>query len=347
MNGDTARPFVFVVVLNWNSPALTSQCLASLRKATYPNVQIVVVDNGSVDGSIDDLGRAFPEAAFIRNETNRGFCGANNQGIRFSLEKGADYVLLLNNDTIVDPLFLDPLVEALEADPRFGAACPKIYFEVKPTVIWSTGVNIHLGKWRRFFRGGRGGNMASLVFEMRGYGMEDCGQFAKQERVSAATGCALLMRRAALEKVGLLDERFFLIHEDSDWCMRAADSGYGVVFVPQSLVWHKVSASIVPKSPLSVYYTTRNTLLIIRKYADPLAKTVFYALAAGVVLRDGLRYLVGGRHAELSLFKIQGVVDFLRSRYGFRPNLPNETSSGGPGAPGGAGDSAPGCRGGV
>ena len=243
-------PRVAVVVLNWNGLADTVECLASLEQLETPAYEVVVVDNGSTDGSVTAIRERFPRVTVLENGENLGYTGGNNAGLRYALEQEADYVLLLNNDTTVAPDLVRRLVDAAEADPQVGIAGPTIYYHDRPDVIWSAGGAID---WERG------------TTWMVGLDELDEGQFGAQPRaMDFVTGCCILVRRALIERVGLLDERFFAYYEDTEWCARAARAGYKIVHVPAARMWHKISPCAQSDSPFVHYYMTRNRLLFLK-----------------------------------------------------------------------------------
>ena len=240
-------PMVFIIVLNWNSHKDTIECIMSINSISYPNYKIILVDNGSTDGSEALLRERFPDIEFIQTGSNLGFTGGNNAGIRHALKKGADYIVLLNNDTIVDKDFVTALVAVAGTDRSIGMLCSKIYFYDKPDVLWYAGASFHpwLG-WGRH----------------RGYNVPDRGQYDAVEETPRPTGCALMVTRHLCESIALLRDEFFCYAEDIDWGMRAASHNLKIMYVPGSRVWHKVSISTGGQSSgLSLYYSTRNILL--------------------------------------------------------------------------------------
>lgn len=243
-------PRTAIVILNWNGLRDTLDCLASLERLDYPDYQVIVVDNGSTDGSIEAIRQRFPSVALLENGQNLGFTGGNNVGLRHALQRGAEYALLLNNDTEVAPDFLRRLVEAVEADAGIGIAGPTIYYHAQPAVIWSAGGAID---WRR--------GQTCMV----GLNTPDEGQWGTAPRsVDFVTGCALLIKRAVMEQAGLLDERFFAYFEEAEWCVRACRAGFQIVHVPQAKLWHKITPERRAASPLVHYYMTRNRLLFLK-----------------------------------------------------------------------------------
>lgn len=242
-------PRVTVIVLNWNGGQETLDCLASLRRLDYPCFDVVVVDNCSTDGSTEPIRESFPEVWLIETGANLGFTGGNNVGIRHALDRGADYVLLLNHDTEVASDFLTHLLHAVEADPRVGMAGPLIYYYDYPEIIWSAGGAIDPQR-----------GQARMV----GLDELDSGQYGSTSReVDFVSGCALLARRSVLEQVGLLNERFFAYYEEAEWCVRVRRAGYHILNVPRAKVWHKISPGRRAASPVVHYYMTRNRLLFL------------------------------------------------------------------------------------
>jgi GT2 family glycosyltransferase len=243
-------PRVAVIILNWNGGQDTLDCLASLRQMDYPCFDVLIVDNSSTDGSIKAIRESFPEVSLIETGTNLGFTGGNNVGMRHALDRGVDYVLLLNNDTEVAVDLLTCLVDAVEVDPGVGVAGPLIYYYDQPEIIWSAGGAID-----------RQRGQARMV----GIDEADSGRYGSTPReVDFVSGCALLVRSSVLERVGLLDERFFAYYEEAEWCIRVRRAGYHIVNVPRAKVWHKISPGRRADSPVVHYYMTRNRLLFLK-----------------------------------------------------------------------------------
>ena len=247
-------PKVSIVILNWNGYAVTRDCLESLSRLDYPNSEVLLVDNGSHDGSPDRLASEFPAFRVIRNPKNLGFTGGNNVGICHALQRGADYVLLLNNDTVVDHAFLSRLIEAGESDARIGALNPKIYYYEPPRKIWYAGGSFSF--WFGIARhiGGR---------------KLDQGRWDEPKQVSFITGCAFLIKSSVVRQVGLLDDTFFYSCEDTDWTIRALRAGYKCMYVPSAVLWHKESFDVKKNAGRAFrdYYNARNGLLLARKHA--------------------------------------------------------------------------------
>ena len=235
------------LVLSWNGREDTLACLESLR-----GIETICVDNASSDGSAEAVAERFPEVELIRNEENLGFAGGNNVGLRQALERGADWVLLLNNDAVADPGLAQALEAAAAARPDAGVLACKVFFADPPDVLWYAGMRLRPGiGWHRH----------------DGYSRRDDGRFDTMRDVESATGAAMAVSRTALERVGLLDEELFAYVEDVEWCLRIRRAGFGVVFVPGARVWHKVSAAMGGAgSPTGLYYDTRNTLAVLERH---------------------------------------------------------------------------------
>jgi len=260
-------PQVYVIVLNWNRPGDTLECLNSLTRQTYSNYRSIVVDNGSTDDSVATIQAAFTDMTVVANPQNLGFAEGNNIGIQRALSAGVAYVLLLNNDTVVDSALIEQLVRVAELDGRIGAVGAKILYYADPHRLWSAGGVI---------------NYTETISRLRGYRQIDRGQFEQGAEVDYVSGCAMLLRRQALQAVGLLDPLFSPAYfEDADWCMRARRGGYRIVYAPAAKVWHKVSMSGGGEYNLRERYLIGyNSVQFMKRYAS-LAnwfKYVIYAI---------------------------------------------------------------------
>jgi GT2 family glycosyltransferase len=294
---------VAAVVLSWNGRDDTLRCLASLAGVASSALDVVVVDNGSVDGSAEAVEAAFPDIAVIRMERNAGFSGGVNVGIAAALEGGADMVLLLNNDMVVERDFLAPLVQA-SLQPGVAAACCQILFADRPDRVWYAGASFHPR------RGHHGRNI--------GFGKAPLPGTSPPYRVDCACGGAMLIPRAAIEEVGLFDEELFAYREDLDWSLRAKQRGRSVVVVPASIVRHRVSASTGGESsPTSLYYDVRNSLTVAERHA-PLPRVGTALRRAESVLAHLAQALLSGRRREGIRAVREGWQDFSAGRLGPR-----------------------------
>ena len=223
-----SSPRVAIVIVNWNGKEVTLECLRSLRAVPYANRTIIVVDNGSTDGSREAITGEFPGATVLAMASNLRFAGGNNAGMRHALEVGAEFVLLLNNDTVVAPDFLNCMVERMQSDPAIGIVAPAIYYHDAPDRFWFAGGRISLWLGTAWHTG---------IREV------DRGQYNAARAVDYASGCCILIRRSVVDRIGMLDESFYMYGEDADWSMKTRRAGYSIVFEPRAKVWHKLSVS--------------------------------------------------------------------------------------------------------
>lgn len=254
---------VSIIIINWNNYKDTSECLASLEEITYPNYIITVVDNGSEDGSYQRLKNENPQHRFIRNKENLGFAVANNIGIRDAMENGTDYVLMLNNDTVVKKDFLEPMVDFLENHPQAGVAGGKIYYFDEKDKIWTIGGDV------RLFRGG------SVYY---GLGEKDRGQFDEIRQLTHISGCMCLIKKEVLETVGLLSEQYFFRGEEWDFCYRVSKKGYNLFYIPGSIIWHKISRTVNRYSPTDIYCAYRAKIIFVNNFMPRYIGMVWYCL---------------------------------------------------------------------
>lgn len=329
------HPKVSIIILNWNGWKDTIECLESLYQIDYPNYDVILVDNGSCDGSVEKIreyaeGKRGVESRFfkyspenkpikiieytkkeaesrsgkeikieglpsnrrlilIRNEKNYGFAEGNNIGIRYTSKAlEPDYILLLNNDTVVNPRFLSELVNVAEREEKIGILGPKIYYYDEPNIIASAGAKIDL--WKGYA-------------PQRGIGTPENGSYKDVEDVDYVTGCALFIKTELIENIGMLDSSFFAYWEETDFCMRSRRAGYRVAFVPESKIWHKISATTNKVSGLELYYMTRNQLLFMKKHANALQISFFSLLFLTKYFPHRLGSLLF-KHRSINLSKI-------------------------------------------
>jgi GT2 family glycosyltransferase len=295
-----ADPRVACIILNTNRRDDTLACLASLLAGTYKNLFVLVLDCQSTDGSVEAVRSVYPTVQVIGLAENRGYAGNNNVGIHAALEQGADWVFVLNEDTVLAPDAVERLVEVGAADSRIGIVGPLVYHHDEPGVIQSAGGRL-TPNW--------GG-------EHIGQNEDDRGQYSTPRPVDWISGCAILVRRAVIEQLGGIDERFFIYWEETEWCIRAGQAGWTIVHVPASKIWHKgVQRDYRPK-PSVTYYSTRNHLLMLSVRHAPLS-------ARGAVWAQILRTLVSWtvrpkwKHLKAHRDAMwHGALDFARHRYG-------------------------------
>lgn len=294
---------VFISLLNYNGSENTIDCLESLKDIIADNFKltIAVVDNASSDDSVRNikdyiLKNKLSGIKIIQNKENLGFSGGHNVVIKYALKNGADYVLILNNDTYVDQDFLAELVGEGESDKKAGILVPKIYFAL--------GLEFHKDRYSEKERGKvfwyAGGEIDwnNVIGHHRGVDEVDKGQFDKTEETKLATGCCMLIKKEVFEKIGNFDEKYFLYYEDADLCMRAKNKGFEIFYVPKSIIWHKNAASAGGSgSTVQDYYITRNRLMFGFRYAPIHSKLALF--------KESLSLLFKGRR-----WQKQGAVDF-------------------------------------
>lgn len=237
---------ISVVIINYNGLSDTVECLESLKKVQYTNFRIIIVDNGSGNGEGEIIKNEYGNhVTVILLEKNLGFAGGNNRGINEALEKKSDYIVLLNNDTVVDKDFLDGLKAPFDNNPDIGITTSKIYYFESPNKIWFAGANF---------------NNFSGESKHLGLNKKDGPEYSKEYEIGRSSGCSMMVKTEVFRKIGLLDENFFILFEESEFCYRARKGGFRVFFAPTSKVWHKVSRTMVSDSPKYIYYYTRNNL---------------------------------------------------------------------------------------
>jgi hypothetical protein len=252
-----------IVLLNWNSQAMTEECVRSLQAMEGGSFEILIVDNGSKDGSAEYLRSRFPDVEVIANGRNLGFTGGCNVGMRRALERGVEYVLLVNNDTIVNKIFLTELMAEAERNPRAGMISPKIYYFDIPDRIWWAGGAFSL--WQG-------------VPRHLGWKEIEAGRYEKAQPIDWATGCGILVRAAALQESGLFDDKIFANGEDLDLSLRMRNLGWQIIYAPTAKMWHKEGFATRRNVGEHVrkFTATRNVLYVMHKHARPIHWLTFW-----------------------------------------------------------------------
>jgi hypothetical protein len=238
---------VYTIVLNYNNYSDTIETIKSVLSLEYGANSVLLVENSSDITVIQKIRRQFPNLTIIENKKNLGYAGGNNVGIQKAVASGADYIFLLNNDVRLEKDVLNKCVSAMEKSPGCGACQPIIVTSENAEKVWSAGTQLYFGYPRLFMKGAkllRNGIIPSP------FGL---------------VGCAILFRRTALEQTGLFDESLFLLHEETDWCIRAKKKGYSLLIISNAIVYHKISATIGMFSKIYLYYIGRNWLLVGKK----------------------------------------------------------------------------------
>ena len=295
---------ITIVILNWNGKEDTEACLKSIQELALKGVSLslVVVDNASEDGSYQELSRlGIKNLHIIQNSRNYGFAKGNNIGISYAIEKGVEFIMVLNNDTILDKNILVSMVDYMNKNPEVGAVSPKIYF--------AKGYEFHKERYKASELGKviwyAGGEFDWKNIYGTNYGVDkvDRGQFTKSRETDFATGACSLFRVKALKEVGLFDEKYFMYLEDVDLSLRLKKKGWKVIYFGDAYLWHKVAASSGIGSALNDYFITRNRLLFGFKYAPARAKIA--------LLKEGVKLVFIGRK-----WQKRGVIDFFFRKFG-------------------------------
>ena len=283
-------PKVAIIILNWNGLDDTIECLDSLQDIVYPNYEVIIVDNGSQGDDVIAIEQGYGSyVQIIENQINLGFAGGNNVGIKYALRNDNEYILLLNNDTVVEPHFLNELIEVATKDELIGIVGPKLYYYNDRSLL-------QLPEWY-----GKVGNVP--------------------KEMSFISGAAMLIRRTVLEKVGLLDEEFYPGYgEDWDFCQRVGESGFKLICVPSSAVYHKSGASTEGNFNLRVYTLVKYPFLIVRRHrieGSYEKSTKFLIMSIYMELRKVLWAIKEGRSFSPLIAFLHGIIDgviiFLRN----------------------------------
>ncbi|TAF52157.1 MAG: glycosyltransferase family 2 protein [Sphingobacteriia bacterium] len=250
---------VAIILVNWNSYDFTHDCICSLQKVNHDRFTIIVVDNGSMDGSGLKIKTEHENVVVLFSPENKGFTGGNNMGFDYALEQGFDYAMLLNNDTFVEPEFLAPLVHYLDANPQVGAVQPRIYFNHDRNLLWNGGNGFY--PWIGWtYTSGENKLTQPKHLQIK--------------NMDWITGCAFMVRTSILRKTGLLAPNMFIYSEDVDLSFRIRALGYGLTYVPDSIIYHVAGASNKKKekgkegfvNPIVHYLNQRNRIWVLKKY---------------------------------------------------------------------------------
>ncbi|MER3399636.1 MAG: glycosyltransferase family 2 protein [Thermoflexus sp.] len=290
---------ILVAILAHNRRHDTLACLESVRRLEGPVAQVLVLDNGSTDGTPEAVRRAFPEVLVCELGDNRGYAAGNNVALQQALAEGQEGVFLLNNDTLVDAGCLIALLETARAQPRVGAVGPLVWAWPPTHGIWALGGAID---WRRAFTVHRDAGRAqpSLILP---------------HPVDFVPGCGILLMREALERVGGFDERYFMYWEETDWCCRARREGFSIWVNPRAQLWHKAPVHPEDLSPLVLYYMARNRLLFFWEHSQGLRRWQATLHALHGAVRLARRYQQADQEAHAQAIW-EGIRDFFYRRWG-------------------------------
>lgn len=269
-------PSVTAVVLNWCGESVTAACLRSLLASDYPALEVLLVDSASPDGSGTALHAAFPDLPYLQTPTNLGYAGGNNRGIEWALERGCDYILIINNDTEVAPDAVRQLVDVASADARVGAVAPKILYHAAPDRIWFGG-----GEFRR----------TRALGVHYSEGQRDGERLAPPREVTFLTGCCLLLPAPVLRAIGGFQEDFFAYVEDVELSLRLRQAGYLLLYAPSARVLHHVPLDGELPSPFQIYHRDRNRRRLVRRRYGTFDRIRFGAFFYPTRVCHAFRYL--------------------------------------------------------
>lgn len=300
-------PRLALVIVDFNGLADTRKCLQSMAAADLQGSPVIVIDNGSDPPTAPHIAREFPWAQVIRREVNGGWAGGNNEGIRHALELGAEWILLLNNDIVVAPDIVPRMLAAADSAPGLGVLGPVINFMDEPTAVMTDGVVFNPpGPAGTFF------SRLEVPPQRQSPPMV--------ARVDIVNGCALMVSAEAIRRIGMVDERFFLIHEEADLCLRVVAAGIGCGVLAETLVWHKGSSTFKRTgSRLQCYYDSRNLALLLRKHAGSHKRgrgviRSWFEYARYVYYRWSIEQEAGEHDSAHAV--IEGILDAFASRWG-------------------------------
>lgn len=247
-------PLIYIILVNYNGYKDTIECVNSLKKVNYKNYRIVIVDNASSNNSLGILKQKINDCIIIESKENLGFAGGNNLGIKYALDHNADYIMFLNNDTLVNNDFLNNMIMSFTKDNKVGLVGCKIMHYPAKNIIWYGGGYID---WFKF------------IGTHCGMGQIDKGQCDTEKEIDFMTGCCMLIKKEVFEKVGFLSEDYFMYFEDVDFCVNIKNFGYKIWYNPKAIIYHKVGLSSGgEESPFSIKWGTRNRILFMNRYKN-------------------------------------------------------------------------------
>lgn len=296
---------IFILVLNFNGSDSTIELFDSLKKLKVPDgttIESIIVDNGSRKDHVKKIKKALPNVTLLETHKNLGFTGGNNFGVKYAINKGADYVVILNNDTRVEVNLIENLYETIKSSKKIGGVLPKIYFEKGYEFHKKRYKNSDLGKviWYA------GGVMDwdNLIGHNQGVDKVDRGQYNERGEIGLATGCCFMLRTDLIKKIGMFDDKYFLYYEDADLSQRVKKAGYKIMYEPNAIMWHKnAESSGGVGSSLQDYYIARNRMIFGFSYASIRTKLA--------LVRESFKIIISGRKWQRI-----GIRDFYMRKFG-------------------------------
>lgn len=289
---------VSIVIVNYNGLMHNEDCINSILNSSYKNIEILIVDNNSTDNSVEIIREKFKEKIkIIKNNSNSGFAGGTNIGIKYAIDNGAEYILLLNNDTIIDSKMIEIMIKTSNEKV---VVSPKIYYFSDSDTIWSAGGKINWNK--------------GYTIQ---YGMNeiDKGQFEQIKNIDFATGCCMLIPKKIINEIGVLPEEYFLYFEDTEYCVKIRNSGYQIVYEPKAFMYHKVSATTGGEDNENyVYYFSRNRLFFNKRYNNT---RIYFCYMSLSWIKKVIVWAIKGRF-DLIVSLVQAIKDYRSNIYGLR-----------------------------
>jgi len=294
---------IFLATINFNNSKTTLNFLKSLKNLNTEDIElhVIIVDNSTKEKlSIPKELSNFTNLIVLDPGENTGFTGGNNRAIKKALEENADYILIINNDVIVDKNLLSELLKRAEMDKSIGIVVPKIYF--------ARGCEFHKERYKEnelgrvFWYAGGVIDWENMIVSHRGVDLVDQGQYDKTEETDFATGCCMLVRNEVFREIGLLEDKYFLYFEDADFSQRVKSSSFKIIYEPKAILWHENAGSSSSGSSLQDYFMTRNRLLFGFKYAPSRTKVALF--------RESFKHLISGRK-----YQKKGVLDFYLKKF--------------------------------
>ena len=301
---------IFIILVNWNKANLTLNCIKSINSSLYNNYQIIVVDNNSLDDSLELLESSNLNFHLIKNSENLGYTGGNNVGIKYAITKSPKYIFLLNNDTLIKNNCISELLFSMNNSPKIGIVQPKIFFYPEVDLLWSGPT---------YF------NNFLLKPKLLGYkNIDSESKYNSTQFLDFAVGCATLIKTEVFLNVGLLDDDYFAVCEDVDFGLRASAAGFKILYNPNAIVYHLESASSGGSdNPVYVYYQTRSYLILFSKWNRSLFQYIlsFFVYSFSNMTRFFKLMLNGNFKACYAI--ILGYLDFFKNKYGkqFHKNI--------------------------
>lgn len=293
------NPKVIIILVNYNNYKDTIDCIKSLRRVQYPNFHVLIIDNCSTDNSFERLKKEIKKESILLSPTNKGFSNGNNIGIKWALDNGFDYILLLNNDTTVEPDFLDYLILTAESYKGNAIVTSNIYYYDQKETIW--------------YGGGSFNEITGRVVHI-GINKKDIYKEKKPQEVSFISGCCMLFSTKIVTDIGYLSDDYFLYCEDLDYCCRARSNGYKLIYNPKSVIYHKVSSSTKKMPRLVGYYLVRNKFIIIRKFI----KRNYQLIAKAYLFLECTKRILTNEYSA-NIVK-EAIIDYSKGRFGKKHN---------------------------